>query len=226
MSVSPQLHIRENFARFLEASTRESFRELLRGHLGEYDFLDFKEAWPEKSEIAKHILAFANSGTGCLVIGVAEKEDNTYDIKGLSTLTDKTQMKDSLQKFLPKTVAYNIFDFEYDAAEYPSLMGKKFQLLLVMHDGESIPILSLAESTSVKRNRIYVRHNDSTREANHDQVQELINKRITRSMQSPKNREIKEHLSDLKTLYEEQNMQHFLIPVISPCKGFTDLLTG
>ena len=133
MSVSPQLHIREYFARFLEGPYPRKFSRITSGAFRRVRFLDFKEAWPEKSEIAKHILAFANSGTGCLVIGVAEKEDNTYDIKGLSTLTDKTQMKDSLQKFLPKTVSYNIFDFEYDAAEYQSLRGKKFQLLLVMH---------------------------------------------------------------------------------------------
>ena len=55
MSISPQLHIREEFFRFLEAPTRENFRELLRGHLGEFDFLDFKENWPEKSKLAKHI---------------------------------------------------------------------------------------------------------------------------------------------------------------------------
>ena len=90
-------------------------------------------------------------------------------------------------------VAYNIFDFEYDAAEYQHISGKKFQLLWVEHNDESIPILSLADGTSVMRNRIYVRQNDSTREANHDQVQALINKRITRSMQTPKSRKLNEH---------------------------------
>ena len=219
MSVSPQLHISEDFARFLEAPTRESFRELLSGHLGECDFLDFKEAWPEKSEMAKDILAFANSGTGCLIIGVAEREDKTRDIKGLPSLTDKTELKDSLKKFLPKTVAYNIFDFEYNAPEYQHLIGKNFQLLLVVHEDGSIPILSLADGASVKRDRIYVRHNDSTREADHDQVQELINKRITRSMQTPKSRELKEHLSDLETLYKQKSPD-FVILSFNPMQGF------
>ena len=216
MSASPQLHISEEFARFLEVPNRENFRELLRGHLGEFDFLDFKENWPEQSKLAKHILAFANSGTGCIVIGVSEREDGTYDTKGLTALEDKTKLKDSVQKFLPEMVAYNIFDFEYDAAEYQHISGKKFQLLWVEHNDESIPILSLADGTSVMRNRIYVRQNDSTREANHDQVQALINKRITRSMQTPKSRKLNEHLSDLETLHRQKPVHFSLLERFDP----------
>ena len=151
MSDSPQLHFREEFARFLEGLDRENFRELLSGRLGEFDFLDFKEVWPEKSELAKHILAFANSGSGCLVIGVAEREDKTRDIRGLPVLEDKTALKDAVQKFLPETVAYEIFDFEYSASDYQHISGKRFQLLSVVHNDEHVPILSLADGTSVKR---------------------------------------------------------------------------
>ena len=216
MSASPQLHINEEFARFLEVPTRENFRELLRGRLGEFDFLDFKEDWPDKSELAKGTLAFANSGTGCLIVGVAEREDGTYDIKGLPALKDKTELKDSVQKFLPETVTYDIFDFEYDAAEYQPISGKKFQLLWVVHNDESIPMLSLADGASIKRNRIYVRHNNSTREADHDQVQALINKRITRSMQTPKSRKLNEHLSDLETLHRQKPVHFSLLERFDP----------
>lgn len=214
MPTSPQLHIREEFARFLEVPTRENFRELLQKRLGESDFLDFKEAWPDKSDLAKHILAFANSGTGCLVVGVAEREDGTHEAKGLSVLKDRTELKDSVQKFLPETVAYDIFDFEYNTTEYQHINGKKFQLLWVIHSAESIPILSLADGDSVKRNRIYVRHNDSTREANHDQVQTIINKRIKSIVQTPKSRKLNEHLSELETLcrYKPKNDLYFLYP--------------
>ena len=176
MSNSPQLHISEEFARFLERPTRESFKELLQKQLGEYDYLDFKEEWPEKTKIAKAILSFANSGTGCLILGVAECEDGTFEVKGLKTLKDKTKLKDSLQVFLPQSIGYEIFDFEYDSSEYNNLIGKKFQILLVRCNEDIIPVLSLSAGGSLHRNRIYIRHNDSTREADHEQVQQLINK--------------------------------------------------
>lgn len=209
MSNSPQLHISEEFARFLEKPTRESFRELLQTHLGEYDYLDFKEDWPEKTKIAKDILAFANSGTGCLILGVAEGEDGTFDVKGLQTLKDKTKLKDSLQGYLPQSVGYDVFDFEYDSSEYSNLIGKKFQILLVICNEDAIPVLSLADGKSLHRNRIYVRHNDSTREADHEKVHQLIDKRIKRSQQTPKSRELKEHLSDLEVLYRRRAPEIF-----------------
>lgn len=211
MSNSPQLHISEEFARFLEKPTRESFGVLLQTHLGEYDYLDFKVDWPEKSEIAKDILAFANSGTGCLVLGVAESEDGTHDVKGLHSLEDKTSLKDSLQKYLPQSVGYDVFDFEYDSSEYNNLVGKKFQILLVICNEDAVPVLSLADGKSLHRNRIYVRHNDSTREADHEQVHQLIAKRIKRSQQTPKSRELKEHLSDLEVLYRRRGPDIFAI---------------
>lgn len=185
--------------------------------------MDFKESWPEKSAIAKYILAFANSGTGCLVIGVAERGDKTHDIKGLSALKDTTDLKDSLQKFIPNTVSYEIFDFEYDASDYEHLIGKKFQLLYVEHNDEYIPVLSLADGNTVKRNRIYVRHNDSTREADHDQVQELINKRIRKSMQIPRSRKLEDHLSDLETLYIQRALFMSQMPS-SPMREFGEFL--
>ncbi len=204
MSNSPQLHVSEEFARFLEKPTRESFRGLLQTHLGEYDYLDFKEDWPEKTKIAKSILAFANSGTGCLILGVAESEDGTFDVKGLQSLKDKTKLKDSLQGYVPQSVGYDVFDFEYKSSEYSNLIGKKFQILLVKYNENAIPVLSLAAGGSLHRNRIYIRHNDSTREADHEQVQRLIDKRINRSQQTPKSRELKEHLSELKELYRQR----------------------
>lgn len=227
MTTLPQLPFREEFARFLEVPNREKFRELLRDRLGEFDYLDFKENWPEESKLAKHILAFANSGTGFIVVGVLEKEDGSHDIRGLIVLKDKTKLKDSVKKFLPESVAYNIFDFEYDAAEYKEISGKKFQLLCVRHDDESIPILSLSDGASIKRNRIYVRHNNSTREADHNQVQALIHKRITSSRQTPKSRKLHEHLSELEALYRKQPVRRSLLELFDPAhpmQRFSDFL--
>lgn len=220
MSNSPQLHISEEFARFLERPTRESFRALLQTHLGEYDYLDFKEEWPEKTMVAKAILAFANSGTGCLILGVAECEDGTFEVKGLKTLKDKTKLKDTLQVFLPQSISYEIFDFEYDSSEYNNLIGKKFQILLVRCNEDIIPVLSLSASGSLHRNRIYIRHNDSTREADHEQVQQLIDRRINRSQQTPKSRELKKHLLDLETLHQRRKPEFLTIGILDPMSGY------
>ena len=136
--------------------------------------------------------------------------------KGYLFSKTRTELKDSVQKFLPETVVYNIFDFEYDAAEYQHISGKKFQLLWVVHHDESIPILSLTDGASIKENCIYIRHNDSTREENHNQIQALINKRITRSMQTPKSRKLNEHLSELEALCRRKSVHHSLLELFDP----------
>ncbi|WLR51216.1 hypothetical protein LC040_18965 [Bacillus tianshenii] len=37
--------------------------------LGETDFLDFKMKWIDLTKLAKHTLAIANSGGGCILMG-------------------------------------------------------------------------------------------------------------------------------------------------------------
>jgi predicted HTH transcriptional regulator len=202
MSTVPTLHITEEFARFLEAPSRDRLRELLRRRSGEYDFLDFKERWPEKSKLARHILAFANSGSGCLVIGVGERDDKTLDVKGMDAIQVKTQLKDSVKKFLPESIAYEILDFEYSESEYAQLVGKKFQVLLVVHNPDIIPALALVDGAEVNANRIYVRKNNKSTEADHSDLQELIRIRLKQSMQTPASRKLQEHLAELESLYE------------------------
>lgn len=59
----------EKFAEFFEAPSHDKLRELLRTNRGEFEYIDFKEEWPSKCHLAKAILAFANTGDGCLVNG-------------------------------------------------------------------------------------------------------------------------------------------------------------
>lgn len=202
MPKSLKLAIHEDFARFLEAPSRERLREMLRSRTGEYDFIDFKEAWPEPASLAKHVLAFANSGHGCLVVGVAELADGSLETRGIATIADKTQLKNSIAKYLPTSVEFEIHDFAYLDSEYVSLKGKSFQVLFVECDPNSIPVLSLAETTNLFRNRIYVRSNNSTTEADHSTVQSLIERRINASLPSKPLRNLKLHLEQLSALYE------------------------
>jgi hypothetical protein len=201
---TPQLDITEDFARFFESPSREKLRELLRKRTGEYDFLDFKEAWPERSELARHVLAFANSGNGCIVVGVAESSDGTFDVKGLQSIEDKTLLKESIAKYLPDAVSFEIHDFEYRESEYAAIKGKSFQVLFAVHNPLSVPMLACAEGTSLKRNRIYVRTDGSSTEADHVAVQKLIEKRLEASAgPAPEQiHNLKQHLSELHALYE------------------------
>jgi hypothetical protein len=50
----------EAFTKFFEEPTRDKLRELLKNNVGELDNLDFKESFPAKDKLAKHLLAMAN----------------------------------------------------------------------------------------------------------------------------------------------------------------------
>ncbi len=202
MTKKVKLNLSEDFAQFFESPSRPMLRELLRNQTGEYDYLDFKEIWPEKSELAKDILAFANTENSCLIIGVAEEESGTLDPIGLKTIEDKTNIKDSIKKYLPPTLQYEIHDFKYTDSEYQKLKGKYFQVLFVPFDPSSIPYLSLAEGSNIKRNRIYTRINNASTEADYFKVQNIIEKRLQEERKTPKSRELIIHLSDLEALYD------------------------
>lgn len=64
----------EEFAVFFENPTRDSLRKLLSRNFGESNQIDFKESWPESNKLAKHILAFANSGGGVILNWGIRKE--------------------------------------------------------------------------------------------------------------------------------------------------------
>ncbi|MEA5490198.1 MULTISPECIES: helix-turn-helix domain-containing protein [Pseudanabaena] len=203
----PKLAFKEEFARFLENPSRESLRLVVQNQIGEQNELDFKEMWNEKEKtiIAKHILAFANTNSGCIIFGVSEKEDKTFDIKGLANLIDKTEIKNRVKKYIPESVLYDIYDFDYSESEYSKLTGKKFQVLHVNYNPNIIPVLAIAEGDSLRPNAVYIRHNNSSSEANYSQLQSMINKRIEDSRQPTKGRALKEHLSELEALYEKNS---------------------
>jgi hypothetical protein len=93
----------EAMACFFESPTRETLRELLRTHLGEFDECDFKAEWPPQlSNIARHILGIANSGGGVIVVGMAEKtDDKSLQPVGLTTVLDKAEFHKGVEKYLP-----------------------------------------------------------------------------------------------------------------------------
>lgn len=211
--------VHESFSRFFEGPTRDSLRSLLKDHLGELRNCDFKETWPESAATAKHLLGMANIGGGCLIVGVKEGEGGVLEPIGLGELRDKADIVSAVKYYLPEPLlaALEIADFSYTAAEYPTLVGKSFQVLFVQGDPESIPFVAQRAGTGIRSGAIYIRREGATDEANYEEVQRLLRGRLSASAQSAPARNLKEHLEELKVLYKEvpRHVQVAAPPIVS-----------
>lgn len=195
--------MREACASFFQDPDRVKFRDLLKDHLGEFNHIDFKETWIEPSKLAKIIIAMANSRGGGIVFGIQELEDNSYTPKGLEKLEDKTPMMQKLGKYLPEGLKYDILDFTYAESEYAPLNGKKFQVILVYDTPKDIPFLSVGDGEGIAKNRIYVRGNTNSDEATHEQIQEIIARRLSATLSTASEETFKNDLFQLKELYKQ-----------------------
>jgi predicted HTH transcriptional regulator len=196
---------KELFARFCEERSREALREFLKNHTGEQSDCDFKGTWPEFPSIAKHILGIANSGGGCVIVGIEEKEDKTFEPTGLASLIDKADFNNGVHSFLPVRLRSNVTveDFKYEASEYAKIIGKKFQVIFVTGDSLQLPYVSLREGTGIRRNAIYVRRQGMTEEANDEELQQLINARLSTGYSSNTEIDLRRQIEELKILYDE-----------------------
>lgn len=192
----------EEFARFFSEPTRDAFRQLVRNSVGEADHLDFKEAWPDTPKLAKHVLSLANSGGGALVIGVRQDPGGQLEASGLSSILDKAQVTTSLKRFLPKSLNYFVIDFTYTSSDFAELAGRSFQVVLVECDPKELPYLTLSDGNDLRRNAIYVRSGTSSREADHDELQQLLNRRVETGHSSQGALDLTKHIEQLRILDE------------------------
>lgn len=197
--------LHEEFARFFENPTRDKFRELLKSNYGELDNLDFKEEWSSNwSKTAKHILGIANTGGGCLIVGVKQLEDHSLEPCGLKNLVDKADISKKIKKFIPSFLLSEIevLDFSFDASEYPKLIGKTFQILFIGDNPKYLPFVSQSTSgNDIRENAIYVRRGTSTEEANYEELQRVLNRRIETNQSSQTEIDLQTHFDQLKFLY-------------------------
>lgn len=203
MSAKPSKSIHEAFTQFFESPTRDRLRALLREHLGELRNCDFKEAWPANSALAKHVLGLGNSGGGCLVVGVREIQGGGLDPAGIESLKDKAALISGVAKFLPVALlnSVDLADFTYSAAEYQTLVGKRFQVLFVGDLPRALPFLSLRDGDGLRSSAVYVRRQASTTEATHEELQGLLDLRIASEPSSLPARDLESHLQELRILY-------------------------
>ena len=202
-SEKPRKLYKEIFAKFYEDPTREGLKDLLKDNLGESPDLDFKEVLPSFPKLAKHLLAIANHGGGCIIIGVGEKDDKTLEAKGIIELIDKKNIIDGIKKFLPDVLSQDIdiLNFAYDASEYEVLKGKRFQAILISGDSKHLPFISMSDGDGIRKNAIYTRLGTSSEEANYETLQTIINRRIETSYSSQSEIDLRTHLEELKSLY-------------------------
>ena len=107
-----------------------------------------------------------------------------------------------MQKFIPNKVEYNVYDFAYEESEYPKIKGKKFQILLVNDCPKYIPFVSMTDGEEIRKNAIYIRREGETVEANYEELQEVINRRIETAYNSKNENELERQLAQLKVLYK------------------------
>lgn len=206
----------------LQEPTLDKFREFLHAQTGEHNAIDFKRQWIENAALAKEMLALANSQGGFIVFGVAENEDKSICVEGLSEIKDKAVISNGIKNFISSSLKYEIYDFSYTTSEYEALKDKKFQMLVVEDIPECIPFLSKKESGSLKQNMIYVRRGTSCEIANEEELQSMFSRRI--NYLHPLNGEplqLEEHLKQLKILYEKIEKNHVYYE-----PGFVDGLTN
>ena len=111
--MNPQ--IKDHFYdQFLKEPTKDNFRDFMKKSCGELNEMDFKETWIDKGPLAKIMLAMANNGGGIIVFGVKENEDNTFDILGLDSLKDTSDISNSISRFVSSSLDYEVFNFVFD----------------------------------------------------------------------------------------------------------------
>lgn len=215
---------KDDFYDVLKEPTRENFRILLQNQLGEEDYLDFKKEWPEKEKTAKHILAIANSGGGCIIFGIEQNEDGTFKQNGLSKLKDPSDLRRKVKGYLPPTLKYRIKDFVYENSEYEMLVGKKFQILIIEDNPLELPYICCKDGNILCDGDIYIRKGTESIKANNYDIDKMIQRKMNESKIPRRNTlKLEDHLSQLKTLYSELTYTTNTNELI---KGVTSLITS
>lgn len=188
----------------LKEPTLENFRLLLQNHMGEEDQLDFKKDWESDEKIAKHLLAMANSGGGCVILGVRQLDDGAFEIDGLEKLKDAAELKKGIKKYIPDILKYYLKDFKYETSEYDKLKNKKFQILIVEDDPKNLPYICCKDGSILKDGDIYIRSGTESRKATNYQVEKIIERKLVAcKVPRSKNMTLKQHLEQLNVLYNE-----------------------
>jgi Putative DNA-binding domain len=192
--------VKKEFDNFFDSPTRGKLESFLLNHFGEQSEVDFKTDWTDFAKTAKHILAIANSGGGCIVVGVTEPSKGKLEAVGVSNFLDETDVRNKLKSYLPTGLSFRLLPFDYDD-ETEKLKGKKFQVILIENELELLPFVANKNGDELREGAIYVRRGTSSTEANYEEIQKVLNKRIETGHSSKAELDLISHIEQLKILF-------------------------
>lgn len=195
--------MKEVYAQFFEEPTREKLHEVLENKYGESGNLDFKSEWIEKSELAKIVLAIANSGGGSIIFGVKE-ENGTLQSYGIDNVKDSADFRKEIEKFIPKNLLKNIdlIQFIYDSEVYNKIRNKRFQVVFINAKNDQLPYVCESDGSKVNKGDIYFRRGTNSVKISYEELQEIISLRLDTQYSSTKQIELEEELAQLEILYD------------------------
>ena len=187
---------------FFQNPTRDNFVNLILKNTGEQDNLDFKEEWIDEQKLAKRMLGIANVGNGAIVFGLKELKEGTFEPVGLKQLMDKSIISSKIKKYLPKELKFDILDFNFTGENYSKLPNRLFQILFIFSKNENLPYPLETGFEKIERGTIFYRKGTETLLADTEAYNVMFSKRINAEKTIQKSLEFKDHLEQIKLLYE------------------------
>lgn len=188
---------------FLKEPTKDNFRQFVKNNCGEFDEVDYKKEWPDKGKLSRIILAMANTHGGIIIIGIEEQEEGTLVPTGLECFRDKADVNNEISKYISPGLDYQIFDFSYEGSDYKLMENKKFQMIVVYDTPERLPFISLAQTTGLEKDCIYVRRGTKCEKATASEIDCILETKLRVLFKETSEMELEEHLKQLKILYNE-----------------------
>ncbi len=196
--------LKEVFAEFFSEPTREGLKEIIDLGYSESNNIEFKSEWIDKAELAKIILSIANSGGGCIIFGLEEK-DKVLISNGIEKVKDEAEFTGEIEKFLPRALIKKIelINFRYDEVMYPKVGDKIFQVIFIGSDKKYVPYICESDGNKIYKGDIYIRRGTSSKKINYEELQELLNERVETEYSSSDEILLENELEELKILYSE-----------------------
>lgn len=214
-SFQHQETLKDDLEEFFAEPSKGNLPQVLKADV-EYDYLEFKGEWPENSQLARSLLAFSNSGGGAITIGVEEKDEGVNSV-GVEDDFDPATIGDKVEGYVPDSAheLYKLETFRYEESVYDEeVAGKKFQVLFIEGAVEKAPLVSTKEGDSIDEGSIYIRRNTKSVEANHEEIQDLLENRAESAIEES-TAELNEELQELKILYEEVSEEKKILELIN-----------
>lgn len=198
-----QESIKDRLEAFFTSPSKDNLPGILEADK-EYDYLDFKGEWYEKSKIARDILAFSNSGGGVIVVGVNETDSGSLTSTGVHDPLDEADLGNRIEKYVPNIAnnLYSLETFSYNDVYDEKISDLTFQVLFVNGAGEKVPLVATNSGSNIQEGDIYIRRNTKSEVANYEELQDLLKQRDERGVDK-ETAELHEELQQLRTLYSE-----------------------